>query len=157
MTIRLSLTLAALMFGAPAYAQLASDANPLACAEQAINENRRVPECVQEAQLPCLEFEGGSEAGIACYLAAKDDWGALIATRMDEIRAEAPEEIAAIAGIEVKYDLQFGLLQCARAEELTLVRDEKTPLVQHQTARCEATAFGMLYLKLLMQSGALNR
>lgn len=111
-------------------------------------------ECVNRFQADCLQYEEGSHAGLACFLEAKENWGGLIKERMEEIRASAPDEISQIAGIEVKYDLRQNLLQCDRIGELTLVRQDPDEKTRHAQARCEATAVGLAYVKLLIQSNA---
>ncbi|KKK57647.1 hypothetical protein LCGC14_3052360, partial [marine sediment metagenome] len=74
----------------------------------------------------------------------------------EEVMAEVPPEIAAIAGIEIKFDLRRNLLECERLTELKLVREEKSDALVHAAARCEATAVGLAYAKLVVQSRALD-
>ena len=113
-------------------------------------------ECVNQFQADCLQYPQGSEAGLACFLGAKEKWGELIKKRMAEIQASAPEEISQIAGIEVKYDLQINLLQCDRVQELTLLRRDPDTATAQARARCEATAVGLAYVKLLLQSNSIQ-
>ncbi|SEF76314.1 hypothetical protein [Jhaorihella thermophila] len=135
-------------------AQPAGDrlADPEGCLSRQAEANRPVADCVNEAQVACFQYEEASPAANACFLAAKEEWGELIAARMDRIRATAPPEIAAIAGIEVKYDLRGNLMQCDRMEELALVREDPGPAVLARRVRCEATAVGLAYAKLWLQS-----
>jgi hypothetical protein len=128
--------------------------NPRECVEAQAKAEEPAANCVNRAQAECLQYEVGSDAGLACFLEAKETWGKQIATRMEEIRAKSPEEIAVIAGIEVKYDLQINLLQCDRMNDLTLVRKDPDKETAYSRARCEATAVGLSYVKLLLQSGA---
>lgn len=113
-------------------------------------------ECVNRLHADCLQYPQGSEAGLACFIEAKEKWGALIKERMGEIQSAAPEEIGMIAGIEVKYDLQINLLQCDRIQELTLVHRDPDATTAHARARCEATAIGLAYVKLLLQSNSIQ-
>jgi hypothetical protein len=71
---------------------------------------------------------------------------------MDELRAAAPERIAAIAAIEVKYDLIASLTQCDRMEELALLGDRALDQVQREADGCAATAAGIAYVRLLWRS-----
>lgn len=151
-----ALCVAAGLFTTPARAAGDDTADPRACVEAQIAAGAPVAECVNRTHAECLQFAEGSEAGIACFLEAKEAWGQRIKARMDEIRASAPEEIAMIAGIEVKYDLQGNLLQCDRMEELRLVRQDPDAATAHADARCEATAVGLAYVKLLLQSDGID-
>ncbi|WP_212523345.1 hypothetical protein [Actibacterium sp. MT2.3-13A] len=140
------------MLGAAPGQAAETDESPRACVEAQAAAGAPAADCVNRAHAACLQFEQGSAAGIACFLEAKDAWGERIRTRMEEIGAAASEEIAMIAGIEVKYDLQANLLQCDRMRELTLVRQDPDAATTHANARCEATAVGLAYVKLLLQS-----
>jgi len=154
---RIAPALAALCaFAAPAWAAGEDSADPRACVEAQVAAGAPAAECVNRAHAECLQYAEGSEAGIACFLEAKEAWGTRIKARMDEIRAAAPEEIAMIAGIEVKYDLQGNLLQCDRMEELRLVRQDPDAASAHADARCEATAVGLAYVKLMLQSDGID-
>ncbi|MXN64240.1 hypothetical protein GR183_04940 [Stappia sp. GBMRC 2046] len=135
-------------------AQAAEPESPRACVITQSKAGAPAAECVSRFQANCLQYEEGSSAGIACFIDAKAKWGEMIKERMDEIKASAPDEIGQIAGIEVKYDLQQNLLQCDRLRELTLVRHDPDKKTRHSNARCEATAVGLAYVKLLLQSNA---
>lgn len=127
-------------------------ADPKACISQQIAAGAPVAECVNEVHTTCFAYEEASLAATNCLRLAKDYWGSLIAGRMEQIRAAAPEEISAIAGIEVKYDLRANLMQCDRMEELTLVQREADEETLFTRTRCEATAVGLAYVKLVLQS-----
>ncbi|RVT82674.1 hypothetical protein DXV76_15655 [Rhodobacteraceae bacterium CCMM004] len=128
-----------------------------ACVAERAQAGEAVADCVNRAQAACFQYEEGAPAGIACFREMREDWAAEIALRMDEIGAQAPEEIAAIAGVEVKYDLRRNLLECERMQELRLLRQEMDTGAMHAMVRCEATAVGLAYVKLLLQSGAAER
>lgn len=134
----------------------AQEENPADCIQEQREAGAPAADCVNRAQERCLQYPLGTEAGIACYLEAKDRWGSRITERMETIRKTAPEEIAAIAGIEVKYDLKANLNQCDRMEELSLVRQDPDQGTVHVRARCEATAVGLAYVKLVLQSGGIE-
>ncbi len=123
-----------------------------ACLDARIAANEPIADCVKEAQASCLSFDAPSLAGTDCYRRAKDQWGELIAQRMEQIRASASEELSAIAAIEVKYDLRGNLMQCDRMEELSLVQKDPDDGTVYVRMRCEATAVGMAYAKLHYQS-----
>ena len=148
----------AAFIAAASYSALPAEAaefdTPRACVVAQSKAGAPAAECVGRFQADCLQYEAGSSAGTSCFLDAKENWGKLIKERMDEIKATAPDEISQIAGIEVKYDLRQNLLQCDRIRELTLVRQDPDEKTQHSNARCEATAVGLAYVKLLLQSNA---
>lgn len=123
-----------------------------ACLEERAAADAPLADCIVAAQAVCLSFPAPSLAGAECYRNAKDHWGGLIAARMEEIRAVASEELAAIAGIEVKYDLRGNLLQCDRMEELSLVQKDPDEETVYARMRCEATAVGLAYAKFHYQS-----
>lgn len=127
-----------------------------ACLEERAAAAAPLADCIVEAQAVCLSFPEPSLAGAECYRNAKEHWGGLIAARMEEIRAVASNELAAVAGIEVKYDLQGNLMQCDRMEELALVRKDPDEETVYARMRCEATAVGLAYAKLSYQSRQIN-
>lgn len=125
-----------------------------ACIDAQIAADAPVAECVNEAQADCLQYplDAAPDAATKCFLDQKETWGAAIAARMGEIKATADEGVVAVAGIEVKYDLMSNLLQCDRIEELTLLRRDPDAQTRAQDARCESTATGLAFIKLLLQS-----
>lgn len=127
-----------------------------ACLDERIEENRPVAGCVQQVQAVCLAFDAPSLTGADCYRQAKEHWGTLISARMGKIQAHASEDVAAIAGIEVKYDLKGNLLQCDRMEDLSLVRKDPDDETVYTRMRCEATAVGLAYAKLYYQSSGME-
>lgn len=126
-----------------------------ACVADQASANAPAAECVNRAQQACLQYpREAADAATQCFREMKDGWGAAIAGRMDSLKAEAPEQIAAIAGIEVKYDLMTNLLQCDRMSALMRLRDEAEPAAEARArvARCESTATGLAFVKLVLQS-----
>lgn len=140
--------------GSAASAEEFGDAQ--SCLDTRIEANEPVAECVNEVQATCMSFDAPSFAGADCYRRAKDHWGGLISARMERIEGMASEELAAIAGIEVKYDLKLNLMQCDRMEELSLVRKDPDDETVYTRMRCEATAVGLAYAKLYYQSGGMQ-
>lgn len=129
-----------------------SRTDPRACVEAQAEKGAPVAECVNAAQVQCLEFQDASPAATECFIAFKESWGEMISARMQEIEAAAPAQITALAKIELKYDMMQNLLQCDRIEELAmLTRPDEAALVW-QRARCEATATGLAFIKLVLQS-----
>jgi len=113
--------------------------------------------CATAAQKDCLAFpETAPSAAAECFLNAKAEWDGLIAGRMKAIAETAPERVAAIARIEVKYDLLANLLHCDRLEELARLGDTDDEHLLRQRTQCEATAAGLSYLKLLRRSEGLE-
>ena len=137
----------------PAWAQ---EADPDMCIDTQIAGSAPVAECVNEVLAPCLSLDAATEAAMLCFGTGQEAFGARIADRIAQIEDRAPPEIAAIAKIETKYDLQQNLLQCARLEELRLVRENPGLAVAAATARCQATAVGLAYAKLRLQSRDLD-
>jgi len=109
--------------------------------------------CVAAAHAECRAFpDTAPSAAAECFLAARTDWGTLIAAQMERVAAKASERVAQVARIEVKYDLLANLLQCDRMEELAVLGGMEDEPLLRQRARCEATASGLTYLKLLRRS-----
>ena len=109
--------------------------------------------CVAEAMTECLAIPADAPSlASQCFRAAREDWSRGIAARMDQLRDTAPERIAAIAGIEVKYDLIGGLTQCDRQEELALLGEAPLDAIQRDKDRCAATAAGIAHVRLLWRS-----
>ncbi|WP_121633704.1 hypothetical protein [Tropicibacter alexandrii] len=120
------------------------------CIDTARAEQGNPNQCIDAAHQPCLvDSAEAPAAAILCFTEARETWSEGIASRMDTLRANAPEDIAALAGIEVKYDLLASLVQCDRLEELGRLRDAPTEQVVLQKARCTATASGLAYTRLL--------
>ncbi|MBV7393959.1 hypothetical protein [Mameliella sediminis] len=151
---RLAACLAALCLLAPA---LPAQADPRldldsvqTCLDTALELGKKPTGCVDAAHAPCLQIspETPAVAGL-CFSDARQEWSDAIGTRMSELSANAPERIAALAGIEVKYDLLSSLVQCDRMEELALLRELPAAEIQLQKARCTATASGLAYIRLL--------
>lgn len=139
-----------------ALADVNGDAVRACVAEQTI-AGLSAAECVNRAQRGCFEFPPESTAAATlCFVEAKNDWSALIAARLDAIGEAAPPQIRDIAGIEVKYDLMTQLIQCDRMNELSLVTEDPSDRLVVQKARCEATAAGLTFVKLLIQSRTLE-
>lgn len=126
------------------------------CVSERIEAGAPVAECVNAAQAACLDLaEAAPLAALQCFLAAREQWGARIAARIEALEAEAPAEIAAIARVEAKYDLLLNGVQCERMNELVLLREPPSDAVRLRKARCDATATGLAYVKLLAQSRGL--
>ena len=106
--------------------------------------------CVAAAHAECRAFpDTAPSAAAECFLAARTDWGTLIAAQMERVAAKASERVAQVARIEVKYDLLANLLQCDRMEELArAASNDSGETIQRQKARCAAAAAGLAYLRL---------
>ncbi|MFW2542220.1 hypothetical protein ACN2XU_06235 [Primorskyibacter sp. 2E107] len=112
--------------------------------------------CIEEAHAPCLAEPADSPSLAAlCFTKARETWSTGITAEMDAIKAGAPEQIAAIAGIELKYDLIASLTQCDRMEELALLGDMPAERLQRDMARCQASSSGLAYARLLWRASTL--
>lgn len=137
------------LFAAPARADL--DLAPVdACIVAALAAGQAPSACVDAAHAPCMaEPEDAPAVASLCFVGARDDWSAGIAGLMQTVKAGAPDELAAVIGIEVKYDLLGGLLQCDRLEELALaVGALDAERIALQKTRCAAVASGLAYVRL---------
>ena len=146
-------TLAACSLAGPAAADIDLAAFD-ACVEARIASDTPAADCVHAAHATCMSFDPEHEAASAtlCFVNAKDGWSEGIRTQLAKIADSAEENIAAIAGIEVKYDLLANLLQCDRMNELARLTETPGAIVSLQKARCEATASGLALTKLVLQS-----
>ncbi|MCR9151778.1 MAG: hypothetical protein NXH83_16540 [Rhodobacteraceae bacterium] len=136
----------------PAAAEIALDTVQDCVARQAAAQTSPTS-CVDEAMADCVNIPADAAAlASQCFRAARAGWSAGITARMDALRADAPERIAAIAGVEVKYDLIAGLTQCDRMEELALLGDRPLDQVQREADGCAAAAAGIAYVRLLWRS-----
>lgn len=125
-----------------------------ACIDTQIAAQAPTQSCIQAELRDCatIDTSEGAEATVLCYVTAQDGWTVAIKARLDELRAAADEKIADIAGVEVKYDVLSGLLQCDRMQELSLLTDRSSNEINIQKSGCTATTMGLAYAKLLMQS-----
>jgi len=110
--------------------------------------------CLVEVHAECMSTPAETPAvATLCFRRAREDWDGRITGIMRKIGTEREGPIAAIAGIEVKYDLLSGLLQCDRVEELALaISDLGTEEIAREKARCAATAAGLAYARLLWRA-----
>ena len=109
--------------------------------------------CVNEALGACIQFTADApQAALQCFLSAQTTWASYIGARMDFVFEKGGEDIAAVAGIEVKFDLLQNKLQCQRMSELSMLNAAPTEQTQITAARCDATANGLVFAKLFAQS-----
>lgn len=109
--------------------------------------------CINEALGACIQFTGDApQAALQCFLEAQKTWTRYIGARMDFVLEKGGEDIAAVAGIEVKFDLLQNKLQCQRMSELSMLQAAPTEQTQITAARCDATANGLVFAKLVAQS-----
>ncbi len=116
--------------------------NPAACADAAQVECQRAPK-----EAPAI--------GTLCFVEAEQVWQDGLRGLMTRLKSDAPEQIAAIAGIELRYDLLTARLQCDRFEELSrAVGADPEERIQRQKARCAATVAGHAYVHLFWRARA---
>jgi len=150
----LTLALAATALAAGARSQEPALAgSPAACVEAMIAAGQPVAQCVNQSQAACLQHSQATAlAATACFLQARDEWAALITDRLEAIGAVADDDVSGVAGIEVKYDLLANFLQCDRLHELSLLTEAEGVQLDWQKSRCQSTAAGLVFVKLVLQS-----
>ena len=135
-------------------AQVSAEADLDLAADCAVAEGSPGPMvCAVQAMSAC-SADAGEVPAIAtlCFRNAQTAFGEAISELMDQVTDGMPEELAAVAGIEIKYDLLGGLMQCDRMTELAMVGDAPAADVQLNAEACNATATGATYLRLLMRA-----
>lgn len=144
------LALAALIAG-PAHAGAELDPDSVqACVATASEAGQSPLGCVDQAHAPCVGLPGDMpNVTSLCFNELRNGWSTAIASRMEKLSQEAPDRIAALAGIELKYDLLAALVQCDRLEEIEQLRETPAEEVVLQKSRCAATASGLAYVRLL--------
>lgn len=124
-----------------------------ACVADSIASERMPTACVDAALAECIATPDEAPAlATLCFTTARAAFSDGISAQMDRIRASADDKIAAIAGIEVKYDLLASLVQCDRMEELALLTDRPGEEIARQKIRCAATASGLAYIRLIWRA-----
>ncbi|SMX41665.1 hypothetical protein [Maliponia aquimaris] len=141
----------ALLLAAPAGAEGRLDITTVnACVATSTELGTSPNGCVDQAHAPCLQVDSETPAvATLCFEETRADWSAAISARMATLSATAPERLAALAGIELKYDLLTALVQCDRMEELAQLREIAAEDTLLQKTRCAATASGLAYVRLL--------
>lgn len=153
--MRIHTLISAAIVGLPVVAHADVDlAGVEACVATALEAGGNPAACVEDAQSNCLLTPSDAPAvGMLCYVEAEAAWQEGLQGLMAGVQANAPEDIATIAAIELKYDLLSGRLQCDRVEELSLaVGTEPEDVIQRQKARCTATTAGLAYVRLSWRS-----
>lgn len=109
--------------------------------------------CAAQAMAGCgADASDVPAAATLCFRTAQEQFGDAISDIMTRLTEGLTEELAAVAGIEVKYDLLGGLMQCDRMTELAMVGDTPAQDIQMQAEACTATATGATYLRLVMRA-----
>lgn len=145
------LALALALADTPALAEPRLDMDSVqACVATASELGKSPNGCVDQAHAPCLRVNSDTPAvATLCFEETRSEWSGAIATRMQRLGETAPEKLAALAGVEVKYDLLTSLVQCDRMEELAQLREIAAEEILLQKSRCHATASGLAYVRLL--------
>lgn len=135
---------------APIGAEETGAAQAATCIAERIAQGRAPNDCVDARHAICTGLSQQTPAvAVVCFRTAEQEWSQASRAILDRLQAEAPEEITAIAGIELKYDLLSGRLQCDRIEELAIaVSDHGSEAIARQKARCQATAAGLAHVRL---------
>lgn len=153
-------TLAVLLaagLAAPALAQVDLPAAD-ACLTERLGAGQNPAACVEAAHADCVATPPDAPAlATVCFREARSAWDRGIGAEMARIAARADERIAAIAGIELKYDLIASRTQCDRMEELALAASSASPEdILRQKSRCEAAAAGLAYLRLKLRAQSID-
>lgn len=128
------------------------------CLNTKIEYNQPAAECVTEALQACFEIDDKHvNTKTDCYLSAKSDFATLNAGRIDELQSALDAQKYQIVEISTRYDILGNLMQCDRLHEMNLVMQEDADAINLQNFRCQATAMGMAYVKLYVQSQGLGR
>jgi len=146
------LVLAATLPLAPVRAEVKLDAVK-SCVDASTSAGTSPAPCIDQAQAECAAIPGETnKVATLCFARAQEVWSDGIRAELDRISAVAPEEIAAIAAIEVKYDMISGLVQCDRLAELALVGEAATDAIERNKAHCSASATALSYVNLLWRA-----
>lgn len=124
-----------------------------ACIQKQIDTNAPVAACVNQAHEPCLTF--GMEvpaATVLCFSKAQSTWIKAMQAIMDDIKTKTPERSYQFTEINTRFDIMQNLLQCDRMNELSLLSESNADSINIQNARCRATATGLAFVKLTLQT-----
>lgn len=128
------------------------------CLETQITQNQPAVDCVTQALQTCFQIDDKHvSTKTECYLSAKSDFATLNAGRVDALQSVLDAQKYQIVEISTRYDILGNLLQCDRLHEMNLVMQEDADAINLQNFRCQATAMGMAYAKLYVQSQGLGR
>lgn len=128
------------------------------CLNARIAKGENPTVCVDQAHQRCLTMPDDMTASaVLCFGQAREAWNIGIAANMEQINETADARIATIAAVELKYDLLANLMQCDRIEELAKAASEATgDQIARQRAQCEASAAGLVYLRVKLRSRSLQ-
>ena len=125
------------------------------CVAAQIAANAPVADCVNDAHATCLDYVSQAPvAAVQCFRQAKTDWAKLLSEQIAGLRTLMEEEPWTILEINARYDLMGNLVQCDRMIELMTLRTQDGEVIELQKARCQATASGLAYMKLALQTQA---
>ena len=143
----------------PVVASPVLDPGPIdACVAAQIAADAPVAACLQAAHAPCLTYAAEAPAAaIACFRQAKADWAGLISARLTALKPALPDPVWTALEINTRYDVLGNLVQCDRMHELSLLQVPGGEQVELQKARCEATASGLVNMKLALRASELEQ
>jgi hypothetical protein len=128
------------------------------CLNTKIEYNLPAAECVTEALQACLQIDDKHvNTKTDCFLTAKSEFATLNAGRIEELQSALDAQKYQIVEISTRYDILGNLMQCDRLHEMNLVMQEDANAINLQNFRCQATAMGMAFAKLYVQSQGLGR
>lgn len=155
--MRLVLGVVLALWGLPAFAEgkVLKDGFQ-ACVADAVQAGNPVIACVADAQAQCAQYPEGEEAQLACYLSAKDEWGAQISELLSSFSDKDPK-LQEVVRIEAKYAVLRNLMNCDLRMELSLVDRDPEPSDQIARAQCEALGTAASLVEVLFKSGTITR
>ena len=129
-----------------------------ACLNERLAQGENPTVCVDQAHKRCLTTTSEMTASaVLCFGQAREAWNIGIAANMERIKETADERLATIAAVELKYDLLGNFMQCYRMEELAKAASEATgDQIARQRSQCEASAAGLVYLRVKLRSSSLQ-
>ncbi|PWL34134.1 MAG: hypothetical protein DCO97_15980 [Marivita sp. XM-24bin2] len=156
-TVGLMLLAMAGLFASPVAAEVDLIATNTCLADR-LAEGQNPSSCVDQAHQRCLTTpDDMTAAAVLCFSQARETWRIGITAEMERITETADDRIAAIAGVELKYDLLANLMQCDRMEELAKVGSDATgDQISRQRAQCDASASGLAYLRVRLRAESMQ-
>lgn len=124
-----------------------------ACFTNAVATQADPATCIISANAACMVDSTDTPAvATLCLSEAQQAWSIALASRIQSTLAGVDDRTAAVARIELKYDLLANLMQCDRLEELSKAASELTGSeIMMQTMRCQSAASGLTYVRLYLR------
>lgn len=140
--------------GCYAVADDAMQATVSACIDTQFSQNQSAKACLDVAHARCDgEPENAATVAAECYQKTNEFWTKSIRLEMQSLAEKAPQDIAVITGIELKYDILTAMLQCDRQEALALAAGTiGADVILRQKLRCQSSVTGLAFTRLKWQT-----